>query len=133
MEVQAQIRDWQEVLGHLTPQEIANGWDKWDSEFPPNALQFRTACKTEIQQEAHKPYTALPKPKVDENIALTAIAEMHAMTQGAEKIDHVGPEIDISRAWYMKHGYINPDGAYDRWLMTKPHKDFEYPVKDYRG
>lgn len=70
--------DWQEVLGGLSPEQIKTGWDKWDSEFPPNSLQFRTACKTEITKELHKEYKVLPRPPRNPLVASAALRAMRA-------------------------------------------------------
>lgn len=75
------VVEWQEVLANCTADEITHGLETWDSEFPPNVMQFRTRCKTndtwQHKSAAYKPFPkALPKPKSKESVVNKAFAKM---------------------------------------------------------
>ncbi len=67
------------VLRKMTGDEIAHGLDVWDSEYPPNAYQFRDSCRSGRQSKSHQVYKALPKPKADPAVAAKNIKAMRGV------------------------------------------------------
>ncbi|MCP4342918.1 MAG: hypothetical protein GY799_29555 [Desulfobulbaceae bacterium] len=81
-DIEAAIREWSEILGDVTGEEIKHGLDTWDSEYPPNVYQFRTTCMAMRRRGSHKLFAALPKPQFFPAIARQALK---AMRSGVKK------------------------------------------------
>lgn len=59
-EIEAMAAEWGRVLSHLRPEDIKRGLDSWDSEYPPNVMQFRRACQPpDPVPAAHRRYAGL--------------------------------------------------------------------------
>ena len=62
------MREWSEVLTGLTGEDISRGLSSWSGKWPPDAYEFRGACKGvkdwQLQSSAMiEPVKALPEPK----------------------------------------------------------------------
>ena len=75
------LLDWQKVLKNLSPEDIQRGLDNWDSEFPPNVMQFRTACKKPIKNPAHvmSRDRMLPKPPRNHELGSKALRNIRGL------------------------------------------------------
>lgn len=56
------------MLSGVTGEEVKHGLDRWDGKWPPDAYEFRDACKGvkdwQLQSSAMvEPVKALPEPK----------------------------------------------------------------------
>lgn len=66
-------REWGYVLFEMKGEQIRRGIEHWDDNHPPNAYEFRNACKEPKNYAAHKPFRALPPPKGDPEKATAGI------------------------------------------------------------
>jgi len=80
-DIEAVMKEWRDVLGNISGDEVKHGLDTWDSEFPPNVYQFRTACKAMRRQGAHKVYKTLPKPEPDKESARESLNAMKTLVE----------------------------------------------------
>ena len=120
-DAEAVMQEWAKMLSSCTGEQIKHGLEVWDSEFPPNVYQFRTACKSSKRSVAHTVHAALPRPERKKAAAATAVANMMAVIREAT------PETEAKQAqakqgddrdWFAARGW-SADDKDDERLMHK--------------
>jgi len=70
------MREWAQILGDLTPEEIKAGLEALGPGFPPDVYEFRQLCRRHVRTGAHRLYQALPHPQCDSAVARGHLSEM---------------------------------------------------------
>ena len=77
--------EWAKELSGVTVEQVKNGLDNWDNEWPPSCVEFRKVCtgaNSELHNTgAYKLFERLPKPKTDPQVASKHLAAMKKATR----------------------------------------------------
>lgn len=77
------IAEWMSVLNGLSVADFDRGLAQWGGEWPPSAMEFKTACRRPRCIAAHRPYHPLLTPPRNPECARAAIDGMRAMLGAA--------------------------------------------------
>lgn len=106
-------QSWIDALRDLTVDEVRKGLDKlftWESDFPPNALQFRDMCRP-VTAPAHEIYKPLPKPPRNPKVVENALQQMKRLVQGETIRDSRESNLDLSNPNSGCTCKLKPDAA----------------------
>lgn len=67
--------EWEGALSRFTDDQVQRALRQMRGEYPPSLPQLEDACRV---LPCHRPLKALPKPRADKVVALTAIQSIKA-------------------------------------------------------
>lgn len=74
------VREWSEQMAGVTGEQVRQGLDQWNEDWPPSCAEFKKICvgsaDTFHQSGAYKLFTRLPKPAINEELGSKCLADI---------------------------------------------------------